>query len=46
VVALGRAEKISPEMVPFLNRLSTYLFNLARYANALEGKNDEAWTQS
>ena len=27
VVALSRAEKINPEMVPYLNRLSTYLFN-------------------
>ena len=43
VVALGRAEKINPEMVPYLNRLSTYLFNAARYANVLEGVEDEAW---
>jgi cob(I)alamin adenosyltransferase len=43
VVALARAEKINPEMVPYLNRLSTYLFNLARYANVLEGVEDEAW---
>jgi cob(I)alamin adenosyltransferase len=43
VVALGRAEKINPEMVPYLNRLSTYLFNAARYANVLEGVKDEAW---
>jgi cob(I)alamin adenosyltransferase len=43
VVALGRAEKINPEMVPYLNRLSTYLFNVARYANVLEGVEDEAW---
>jgi cob(I)alamin adenosyltransferase len=43
VVALGRLERINPEMVPFLNRLSTYLFNLARYANVLEGVEDEVW---
>jgi len=43
VVALSRSEKINPEMVPFLNRLSTYLFNLARYANVLEGVEDEVW---
>jgi cob(I)alamin adenosyltransferase len=43
VVALGRAEKINPEMVPYLNRLSTYLFNAARYANVVEGVEDEAW---
>jgi cob(I)alamin adenosyltransferase len=43
VVKLGRSEKINPEMVPYLNRLSTYLFNLARQANVLEGFEDEAW---
>ncbi len=46
VVALSHAEEINPEMIAFLNRLSTYLFNLARYANALEGTVDEAWTQA
>ena len=43
VVGLSNVEKINPEMIPFLNRLSTYLFNLARYANALEGIRDEPW---
>jgi cob(I)alamin adenosyltransferase len=43
VVTLGRIESINPELIPFLNRLSTYLFNLARYANVLEGKSDEPW---
>ena len=45
MVTLGRAEKINPELVPFLNRLSTYLFNLARYANVLEGVEDEVWKE-
>jgi cob(I)alamin adenosyltransferase len=45
VVALSRAEKINPEVVPYLNRLSTYLFNVARYANVLEGVGDEVWSQ-
>jgi cob(I)alamin adenosyltransferase len=45
VVALGREEKINPEMVPYLNRLSTCLFNLARYANVLEGVEDEVWNK-
>jgi cob(I)alamin adenosyltransferase len=43
VVSLGRTEKINPEMVPYLNRLSTCLFNMARYANVLEGVKDEVW---
>ena len=45
VVALSRAEKINPEMVPYFNRLSTYLFNVARYANVLERVEDEVWKQ-
>jgi cob(I)alamin adenosyltransferase len=43
VVGLSRVEKINPELIPFLNRLSTYLFNLARHANVLEGIEDEPW---
>jgi cob(I)alamin adenosyltransferase len=43
VVTLGRTEKINPEVVPYLNRLSTYLFNLARYSNVLEKVEDEVW---
>jgi len=44
VVALNREEKVNPELLPFLNRLSTLLFDLARYANALEDTNDEIWS--
>lgn len=44
VVTLGRSEKINPELLPYLNRLSTYLFNLARYSNVLEGVRDETWS--
>ncbi len=43
VVTLANAESINQELVPFLNRLSTYLFNAARLANALEGREDEVW---
>lgn len=43
VVTLRRSERVNPEMVPYLNRLSTYLFNLARYANVLEGASEEVW---
>jgi cob(I)alamin adenosyltransferase len=43
VVALSKGEQVNPELVPFLNRLSTYLFNAARYGNMLEGKEDEVW---
>jgi len=43
VIAVGRDEKINPVIVPFLNRLSTYLFNLSRYANSLDGEPDKRW---
>lgn len=44
LVLLNRSEKLNPELVPFFNRLSTLLFNLARYANKLEGMDDEVWS--
>ncbi len=43
VVTLARAEKVNLELMPFLNRLSTYLFNAARQTNVLEGSEDEVW---
>lgn len=43
VVTLSKLEEVNPELIPFLNRLSTYLFNAARKANAIEGKQDEVW---
>jgi cob(I)alamin adenosyltransferase len=45
VVSLAKKEDVNPELVPFLNRLSTYLFNAARYSNALEGVSDEVWVK-
>jgi len=43
IVAVGRVEAINPELLPFVNRLSTYLFNLARYSNFAEGRQEEVW---
>ncbi len=43
IVAVGRVEAINLELIPFINRLSTYLFNLARYSNLIEGRQEEAW---
>lgn len=45
VITLARSEKVNPELVPYLNRLSTYLFNAARYANALERVEDDLWSR-
>jgi cob(I)alamin adenosyltransferase len=46
VVALARVETVNPELLPFLNRLSTLLFNLARTANLIEGKEERVWENS
>ena len=45
VVSLAKKEDVNPELIPFLNRLSTYLFNAARYSNAVAGVNDEVWAK-
>jgi cob(I)alamin adenosyltransferase len=45
IVTLSRAEDVNPALMPFFNRLSTYLFNLARLANASSGKKDEVWSR-
>lgn len=37
LVALLRKENVSPEMLTFMNRLSSALFVLARYVNAKDG---------
>jgi len=42
-VSLSKKEEINLELLPFLNRLSTYLFNAARYGNLLDGGKDEVW---
>jgi cob(I)alamin adenosyltransferase len=45
VVSLNKKEDVNPELLPFLNRLSTYLFNAARFSNKVEGVKDEVWTR-
>jgi cob(I)alamin adenosyltransferase len=42
-VALAREEKVSAEVVPYLNRLSDTLFVLARLANKRAGTSDVFW---
>ncbi len=44
IVAVSRAESINQELLPFFNRLSTYLFNLARAANFGAGRKEETWS--
>ncbi len=43
VIILSRTEKVNPEVVRYLNRLSTLLFDLARLANKSEGAKEEEW---
>ena len=43
VTAASKSEKLNPELIPFVNRLSSYLFNLARAMNAKSGKKEEVW---
>jgi cob(I)alamin adenosyltransferase len=44
ILTASKTENINPELLPFFNRLSTYLFNLARAANQKEGVPDEVWS--
>jgi cob(I)alamin adenosyltransferase len=43
VVALAGAEPVPPEVIVYLNRLSDWLFALARAANAQAGVEDVKW---
>lgn len=44
VVALAHEEDIGLAPIKYLNRLSDFLFVLARYANELEGEKETKWT--
>lgn len=43
VAALSETEKISPSVLKYLNRLSDYLFILARYQNLISGRKEKLW---
>ncbi|ACL23172.1 cob(I)yrinic acid a,c-diamide adenosyltransferase [Chloroflexus aggregans] len=43
VVSLAAEEAINPELLPYLNRLSDFLFVAARIANARAGVDDVPW---
>jgi len=43
LLTASRSEQMNPELLPFFNRLSSYLFNLARLANRRAGKKEEVW---
>jgi cob(I)alamin adenosyltransferase len=43
LVTASKSEAINPELVPFFNRLSSLLFNLARRANRSAGRREKPW---
>ncbi len=43
VVSLNSVEKVKPEMMVYLNRLSDYLFMIAREVNLKEAFKEEIW---
>ena len=43
IVAASKAEEMNPELLPFFNRLSTFLFDLSRLANKKAGEKETAW---
>ncbi len=46
LVAASRVEEINPELLPFFNRLSTFLFDLSRLANKRAGRREYRWKPS
>jgi len=43
ILAASKAHEVNPELLPFFNRLSSYLFNLARWANLRARRREVAW---
>ena len=46
LVFLNESEEVRPELIKYLNRLSDYLFVLARYVSKLDGKPESYWNPS
>ena len=43
LVFLNESETVRPELIKYLNRLSDYLFVLARYVSKINGEKEEYW---
>ncbi len=43
ILTASKSESMNPELLPFFNRLSSYLFNLSRWANKRAGKKEDIW---
>jgi cob(I)alamin adenosyltransferase len=44
LLTASRSEKMNPELLPFFNRLSSYLFNLSRWTNKKTGRSEDIWS--
>lgn len=42
-VKLDRKQKVDPQVIKYINRLSDLLFAMARYANYIEGEKETIW---
>jgi cob(I)alamin adenosyltransferase len=43
LVTASKSRQLNPELLPFFNRLSSYLFNLSRRVNRDAGKKEDVW---
>ncbi len=43
LVTATKAQEMNPELLPFFNRLSSYLFNLSRWENKRTRKREDLW---
>jgi cob(I)alamin adenosyltransferase len=43
IVTASKSQEMNPELLPFFNRLSSYLFNLSRWTNKTAGKKEVVW---
>lgn len=46
MVFLNETEVVRPELIKYLNRLSDYLFILARYISKISGEKEDVWNPS
>lgn len=44
IASLAKIESINPEAIPYVNRLSSLLFDLARWVNQQDKVEEEEWT--
>lgn len=43
ILTASKSQDLNPELLPFFNRLSSYLFNLSRWANRRARKKEDVW---